>query len=390
MKRSVLILILIVLLFCFCSKEKSMDKQHKENEETNKYVKNSQTPLKGQHQLKLERSFSIDPKDLGSKEKDVIFNSFVIDNNRNIFLLDGRNVKIYKFNRKKNLEKNFLNKGEGPGEFDRYPKIQILNNNLYITKNRKICKFSLDGELLEEFKLKHFYRIKEMVDENRFIAIREEFGLGKSEDFNVYISFINLRNEKTLFNAMKSENIGRFFIPNGKRRISVIPNPGVISDFTFSLNRHTELIYFSRTDQYKIWVKDWANHLKMIISRKHKNTNFTEADYDAIVASFGTWPENLLKEVRNSLPRTSPAIRELRVLPSGFLLAFVIKGFRNVEYDIFDSEGKYLYQVNIDNLKSAVCFKFFNSFIGVIEEKEDRNIYTEYKINSLKEVFSKK
>jgi hypothetical protein len=229
-----------------------------------------------------------------------------------------------------------------------------------------------------------------MVDENRFIAIREEFGLGKSEDFNVYISFINLRNEKILFNAMKSENLGRFFIPNGKRRISVIPNPGVISDFIFSLNRGSELVYFSRTDQYKIWVKDWANHLKMIISRKHKNTNFTEADYDEIVASFGRWPENLLKEVRNSLPRTSPAIRELRVLPSGFLLAFVIKGFRNVEYDIFDSEGKYLYQVNIDNLKSAVCFKFFNSFIGVIEEKEDRNIYTEYKINSLKEVFSKK
>lgn len=390
MKRSVSILILIVLLFCFCCKEKSIDKQHKGNEETNKYVKNSQTPLKGQHQLKLEKIFSIDPNSLKAKEKDVIFNAFVIDNNRNIFLLDGRNVKIYKFNRKGNLEKVFLNKGEGPGEFKIYPKFQILNNNLYIIKNRKICKFSLDGELLEEFKLKHFYRIKEMVDENRFIAIREEFGLGKSEDFNVYISFINLRNEKTLFNAMKSENIGRFFIPNGKRRISVIPNPGVISDFTFSLNRHTGLIYFSRTDQYKIWVKDWANHLKMIISRKHKNTNFTEVDYDEIVASFGTWPKNLLKEVRNSLPRTAPAIRELRVLPSGFLMAFVIKGFQNVEYDIFDSEGKYLYQVNIDNLKSAVCFKFFNGFIGVIEEKEDRNIYTEYKINSLKEVFSKK
>jgi len=127
----------------------------------------------------------------------------------------------------------------------------------------------------------------------------------------------------------------------------------------------------------------------MIISRKHKNTNFTEADYDEIIARFGTWPEHLLKEARNSLPRTAPAIRELRLLPSGFLLAFVIKGFRNVEYDIFDTDGKYIYQVNIDNLKSAVCFKFFNGFIGVIEEKEDRNIYTEYKIISLKEVFSK-
>ena len=345
--------------------------------------------MKGKHQLKLEKFFSIDPNDLKAKGKDVIFNAFVIDNNRNIFLLDGRNVKIYKFNRKKNLEKVFLSKGEGPGEFKIYPKIQILNNNLYVTKNRKICKFSLDGELLEEFKLKHFYRIKEMIDENRFIAIREEFGLGKGKDFNVYISLINLRNEEILFNAMKSENLGRFFIPNGKSHISVIPNPGVISDFIFSLNRRTELIYFSRTDQYKIWVKDWANHLKMIISRKHKNTNFTEADYDEIIASFGRWPENLLKEVRNTLPRTAPAIRELRQLPSGFLLAFVIKGFRNVEYDVFDSEGKYIYQVNIDNLKSAVYFKFFNGFIGVIEEKEDRNIYTEYKIISLREVFSK-
>jgi len=218
--------------------------------------------------------------------------------------------------------------------------------------------------LLEEFKLKHFYRIKEMVDENRFIAIREEFGLGKGKDFNVYISFVNLRNEEVLFNAMKSENLGRFFIPNGKGHISVIPSPGVISDFIFSLNRGSELIYFSRTDQYKIWVKDWSNHLKMIISRKHKNTNFTEADYDEIIARFGTWPEHLLKEARNSLPRTAPAIRELRLLPSGFLLAFVIKGFRNVEYDIFDTDGKYIYQVNIDNLKSAVCFKFFNGFIG--------------------------
>lgn len=390
MKRSVSILILIVLLSWFCNKEKSMDKEYKGNEDTNKYVKNSQNPLRGQHQLKLEKIFSIDPNSLKAKGKDVIFNAFVIDNNRNIFLLDGRNVKIYKFNRKGNLEKVFLNKGEGPGEFKLYPKIQILDDNLYIIKNSKICKFTLNGELQEEFKLKHFYRIKEMVDENHFIAIREEFGLGKSKDFNVYISFINLRNEEILFNVIKSENIGRFFITNGKGHISVIPNPGVISDFIFSLNRRTELIYFSRTDKYKIWIKDWANHLKMIISRKHKSINFTEADYDEIVASFGRWPENLLKVVRNSLPRTAPAIRELRVLPSGFLLAFVIKGFRNVEYDVFDSEGKYIYQVNIDNLKSAVCFKFFNGFIGVIEEKEDRNIYTEYKINSLKEVFSKK
>jgi len=389
-KRSVSILILIVLLSWFCNKEKSMDKEYKGNEDTNKYVKNSQNPLRGQHQLKLEKIFSIDPNSLKAKGKDVIFNAFVIDNNRNIFLLDGRNVKIYKFNRKGNLEKVFLNKGEGPGEFKLYPKIQILDDNLYIIKNSKICKFTLNGELQEEFKLKHFYRIKEMVDENHFIAIREEFGLGKSKDFNVYISFINLRNEEILFNVIKSENIGRFFITNGKGHISVIPNPGVISDFIFSLNRRTELIYFSRTDKYKIWIKDWANHLKMIISRKHKSINFTEADYDEIVASFGRWPENLLKVVRNSLPRTAPAIRELRVLPSGFLLAFVIKGFRNVEYDVFDSEGKYIYQVNIDNLKSAVCFKFFNGFIGVIEEKEDRNIYTEYKINSLKEVFSKK
>jgi len=105
-ERGISILILIVLLFCFCSKEKSMYKQHKGNEETNKYVKNSQTPLKGKHQLKLEKIFSIDPN--GLKAKDVIFNAFVIDNNRNIFLLDGRSVKIYKFNRKKNLEKVFL------------------------------------------------------------------------------------------------------------------------------------------------------------------------------------------------------------------------------------------------------------------------------------------
>lgn len=54
MKKSVSILILIVLLSWFCNKEKSMDKEHKG---ANKYVKNSQTPLKGQHQLKLEKFF---------------------------------------------------------------------------------------------------------------------------------------------------------------------------------------------------------------------------------------------------------------------------------------------------------------------------------------------
>ena len=81
-----------------------------------------------------------------------------MDNNGNIFILDGGNYRVLKFDPKGNFLLSFGRKGKGPGEFIRPNKIRIgSNNNVYINQSNKLINFTNDGEYLENIVLSQNY-----------------------------------------------------------------------------------------------------------------------------------------------------------------------------------------------------------------------------------------
>ena len=63
-----------------------------------------------------------------------------------------------------------------------------------------------------------------------------------------------------------------------------------------------------------------------------------------------------------------------------------MKGLNKIEYHLFDNQGRFIYIVKLPGIDPKV-FEFYKDCIGIIEEKDDGNVYSEYKIKSYTKIF---
>jgi hypothetical protein len=76
-------------------------------------------------------------------------------NNGYFFVIDGQSVVVYDLKTFK-LVKKFCRQGEGPGELQRWPRIEFALDKPVISDSYKIILFSRDFEYLQEIKLETF------------------------------------------------------------------------------------------------------------------------------------------------------------------------------------------------------------------------------------------
>jgi hypothetical protein len=99
-------------------------------------------------------------------------------------------------------------------------------------------------------------------------------------------------------------------------------------------------------------------------------------------------PPEAKLSAKGQLPPTLNAIWGMAVLPSGHLAVKRIAGLDSVEIDLFDREGRLLYTIlpsaEIPDLRNVSIFK---GTIGIIFEEEEKNIYVEYRVKNLEEIF---
>jgi len=99
-------------------------------------------------------------------------------------------------------------------------------------------------------------------------------------------------------------------------------------------------------------------------------------------------PPEARLSAKEQLPAALNAIWGMTVLPNGYLAVKRITGLESVEVDLFDKEGRLLYTIlpspEIPDLRGAVIFR---NTIGVIFEGEEGNLYVEYRVKNLKEIW---
>jgi hypothetical protein len=90
----------------------------------------------------------------------------------------------------------------------------------------------------------------------------------------------------------------------------------------------------------------------------------------------------------NAFPDELLSFKEIKVLPGGCLAVYRISGVKQFQVDIFDNEGRYIYAIapTFNPLLDRAIFYDFG--FGTVEEKEDTQVYVEYRIKNLPEVFS--
>jgi hypothetical protein len=114
------------------------------------HIYNTSAPTKGVVTTELELLREIDSSKI-NPETSAFFNDVAKDSKNNLFLLDRRASRIYKFNPKGRFEKSFLQKGEGPGEIRNLVlTFKVSGSNVWASYVTEFCRFDSDGNFLEK------------------------------------------------------------------------------------------------------------------------------------------------------------------------------------------------------------------------------------------------
>lgn len=332
----------------------------------------------------LEQTRSVDPLNL--PETEVIFENMVKLPNGDVYLLDGRNVKIVKIDATGKQTASFLKKGEGPGEFGTYPKLQLLDGHLWVIGRKKVGKFTLDGVLVKEVQLKKFYGSLQMIDDSRFIATRDEYAAGPntSNQFVKYVGLFNLESEVLEHRFTEAPGLGRLFVDTGsKMRMAFIPGPQVLTDFVIHFDRNNQELLISKTDDYLIQSMSLSGEQKRRMSLPHTPIPLIEEGKQEVVDRFSGIPEHIKQAVIKALPQTLPALMDFEILENGNILVKRIAAVDKTELDMLDNTGAFICQLQLPLNPNTIQYKIKNNTLLTIEEQEDRNIYYEYKITGI-------
>ncbi|MCK5057928.1 MAG: hypothetical protein KAT34_14825 [Candidatus Aminicenantes bacterium] len=353
-----------------------------------KHVYNTAIPSKGKLTLNLKKILTIEPGKGEAEIRDLFFYDHVSDQDGNIYLIDGKSVKIHKFNPRGKYIKSFLDKGQGPGEFGNYPRVQFSGNIAFISNSneRKIARYTTDGKFLKEFKFKKYYYSLHMVDNEKFIGTVNKYLDDKRTKFIKYLGIYTL-DEQNPVKLFEAENAGKFLAYFDNRSIVVIPNPGIYKDVIYTFDSHTKKIYISFNKDYTIYEKNLKGTTELVIHKDHKNPTLKHSDKVDIVNTFGTMPASLRKAIIDALPDKMCAIESLDVLSNGYILVRSVIGYQKVGFDIFSRRGEYVYLIDLPEGINLEKIKFSNGVLSGIENREDTPVYHMYKIESLPNVF---
>jgi hypothetical protein len=352
-----------------------------------KHIYNPAQPLKGEVTLNLEKSLTIDPAKLaGDEVRDLFFDDFERDEQRSIFLIDRKNATIHKFTGAGKYIKSFLRKGEGPGETSPYPGVQILGSDIWITDPQKFIRYDVNGTYLDEFKFKKFYHSETIIHDNRFIADYEERH-DNGKQFTKITGLFSIKDEKNILNFFEAENVGKYFVKLGKGPIAIFPPVGIIPDIVNTFDFNTGRLYVSLNRNYEIFVKNLSGDIQLVIHKESKNPVLKDNDKVDIVNNFVSMPENWKKTIIESLPDRQCALAGITALSNGHFMVKHILAYKRYGLDVFSKNGEYLYLIKMPENFDLKKIKFYKGVLSGIEEREDTNVYHEYKIKSLPGVF---
>jgi len=289
-------------------------------------VKNPIEPIYIGDVLELEEDLSIGEKE-GREEYMFTRILIDIDDDENIYVLDGETANIRIFDRYGKFIQTISRRGQGPGELQSPRRIQITPQDeimVYDSGNRRLSFFSLDGKFINQIVVGRVLAILSLkIDSNRNFIISEIFRGGT--ELRMYDSEFNPGH--SLFNI---ESI----------------TPGVLNLINyfayFSLTSEDNIIW-GYSDKYELNVVDSGGKVIKKILKEYNPTKITDKDKEMLMneryGSRGV-PEGFTLRC----PENYPPFKNLVLDNKGRIF---VETFEKCEgggcySDIFDTEGRYI------------------------------------------------
>ncbi|MFQ6109605.1 MAG: 6-bladed beta-propeller [Candidatus Aminicenantales bacterium] len=346
-----------------------------------RHIRNPGKPLKGTVRLKVEKVLEINPyrfEEIGLRSF-----SFVRDIDGEVILFDSNATEAQRFNHKGEYLGSLVRKGQGPGEFPDNCSLGVwfMDNQIWVTGNLKMAKYDKEGRYLGEKKLGYYPRI--LVDETWFFVEKTRLYGEKPVQALILVHLPSDRERKAReIVFFEAENAGAIRGPGQRGFMEPWATPRIVCTY----DRENRRIFIALNTEYKIHVKNLKGETRFIMEKPHRNVKVSRKDKKELLSFHmrGGPPKWML----NAYPDHLVAMKELNMLPGGYLAVYRVSGPGRFDVDVFDSRGRYVYVMKPPEGISLEYATFYDFGFSTTETTEEGfQVYVEYRIKNLPEIF---
>jgi hypothetical protein len=369
--KLLLVTSLISFLIMSCSKDKTAKKVEWNGEveikNNTKIVRNPSNSVYGEITFELEEDLSIGRED----DDNYLFydpRNIAVDEQGNIFILERGNCRIQKFDKNGNYLQTIGKKGQGPGELERpYSLFLDKNNNIYVSDRRKIHFFNHTGEFVKTVPL------SDQVNDFWVSPEGNIFGLITTRVERERTKFVVKMNSE----GKILENIAQFAEVSQVMRKS----GNVVQTFSIT-HSYNPSLYLVFSNDYRIFYGDSSEYsfsrinldgeVELIVQKEEPFHSISQKEKDKIYEGFSElmkqWPEGVVEDAVQ-FPAHRPFFDRILIDDKGRIFIRKVKPVldetENVEFDIFNSEGYYLYSAILpfspEVIKNGCFYDLFTS-----------------------------
>lgn len=331
-----------------------------EHEEDVKVIKNPKEPLYGEIKFELMEDLSIGKED---DENYIFFRGldFVVNNSAEILILDYGNCRIQVFSSKGEYTKTIGRQGQGPGEFENPTDIHLdSDDNIYVQDGRKLHFFSRQGEFNRTIQLENpFGTFPQNPSLDSFGIMSKNNILGYTyslEPETGTMDIISINVESGLLINIASFPSQRVSVVNNRRLF--LFNPYYSYLYFCMLNEDTAV--FGVSDEYKIFVINSSGETLFVIEKDEPQKSISGKEKNKIISEKIENVRNLNIGIDLSKGETEKILnfKGHRPFYDGILtddsgsiyvskFKSVLEEQKNVMFDLFNSEGYFLYKVDM-------------------------------------------
>lgn len=353
-------------------------------------VKNPDKPLKGAWDFSPQKLWEVDE---GGSDPFVRVAQIRVDDDGTVYLLEGKQSKLYVFGPDGKFRFSFGKKGEGPGEYRFAFTFFIVGEYVIVPSMGRLHYFEKkDGKFVRTEVLPTMRMMPRMfLDKDRFIMIPRAGDQADEKDQLVLYDVKTKKRETVL--EIESEQPMQLSSDRGGRRMLVriidpSTNPGVV--LAYKNNK----LYFGKSDFYKIKAADLEGKELLSFSlegreRRKISEAFKKKRVEGFRLNNAKLPPDMAKQMMDSIPDFATYFSGFMVDDKGYIYVFVPDPEKqdSQEIDIFSPEGTYLYHSEITFPKGFAISSGFvlkGEYLYVVLEDEAGTLQlAKYKVNPL-------
>lgn len=355
-----------------------------------KHIHNPVEPLKGTIDLGLEEMLRIDMAE--HKTQDLfVFLRFWKGPQGNVYLYDWTKKTVHQFSPKGDFLGAFCRIGQGPGEFSQYSTFAlhfIKEGEIWAIGGGKVARFDMERNFLGETKRGDWLSDAVYMDETSFVAKRSEH-LGEGREMREWavISYGKMVQEsksEILYDYFRATDVG--IIRVGQ---SSFAEEWATPRVYWAYDDFNKRVYTMLNTEYRITSHELDGESFFVFDKVHKNYPLEDDEREKYIKEkFERYRR--VEWYMQAYPNEFCVARAIKPLPRGYLAVYSIDGVETFRIDVFDPEGRFMYVLKPPQGLSLEHAEFNDFGFALREEKEDRDIYVEYRVMNLPEIFGKR